>query len=94
MHDIGRIAAEQWAQQHAHRSFDPVEFGTQVARAYLAAKTVLYSAGDEKATAAALAALSIPVERLQALAQLVSLFSRPQEGIPPSGVPGGQGAVL
>jgi hypothetical protein len=94
MNELSLIAAQQWAQQHASRNVDPVEFGANVARAYLAAKTVVHHAGDEKATAAALAALSTPVETLQALAQLVSPPSRPKEGAHPASKPGGQGAVL
>lgn len=65
-----------WAQAHALGQANPVEFGHNAAKVYLAALQTLAHAGDEKATAAALAALSIPSETLQAIAQLSSLSPR------------------
>lgn len=73
MADLAFMAAQQWAQAHAIRRADPVEFGADVARVYLSAQSVAHHAGDERATAAALAALSIPAEVWQSLAQLSSL---------------------
>lgn len=79
MHDIATIAALEWARTNTHHGVDPVEFGANVARAYMAAHATASHAGDEKATAAALASLSIPPAFLQALAQLSSAFLAPTE---------------
>lgn len=38
MVDLELMAATAWAQEHAARNSDPVEFGTKVAQAYLAAQ--------------------------------------------------------
>ncbi len=38
MHDLALMAAQQWAQAHASRNADPVEFGAQVAQVYWAAQ--------------------------------------------------------
>ena len=78
MSNLPLIAATAWAQAHAARSFDPIEFGSNVARVYCAARATEYHAGDEKATAAALAALSIRPEVLQVIAQLSALCLHPQ----------------
>lgn len=80
MHDLALIAAQQWAQAHVSRQSDPVEFGADVARAYLSAQSVVRHAGDEAATAVALAALSIPDETLQALALISSQLRRSPAG--------------
>ena len=79
MSDIALLAAQQWASANTRAGVDPVEFGTQVARVYLAARTTVYHAGDEKATAAALVALSVPDETLRAIALLAGLNSRRTE---------------
>lgn len=79
MSDLALLAAEQWARANMQGGVDPIQFGTKVARVYLAARTTVYHAGDEKATAAALAALSIPDETLRAIALLASLRI-PQKG--------------
>lgn len=73
MNDLSLMAATEWARAHSGRSFDPVEFGNEVALVYLACLNTEHHAGDEKATAAALAALSIPLEVLQLLAQFSAL---------------------
>lgn len=70
MDELALMAATEWATAHASRHSDSVEFGAKVAQAYLAAQTAKHHAGDELATAAAFAALSIPDETLQALALL------------------------
>jgi len=70
MHDIALMAAQQWASANARMNADPVRFGADVARVYLAAKATARHTGDETATAAALTALSVPVETLQWTAQL------------------------
>lgn len=85
MHDIATIAASEWARTNVHAGADPVKFGADVARVYAACKATEFHAGDEKATAAALAALSIPPEVLQALAQLSSAFLGLQAGSSVSG---------
>lgn len=71
MHELALMAAEKWASANARLKSDPVQFGADVARAYLAAKATARSANDETTTAA-LAALSIPSEVLQSLAQPAS----------------------
>lgn len=73
MSDLAIIAASSWAHAHAPANADPVEFGNKVALVYCACQKTEYHAGDEKAIAAALAALSIPSEVLKLLAQLSSL---------------------
>lgn len=73
MDDLSLIAASTWAHAHAPVTHDPVKFGRNVALAYLACQKTKFHAGDEKATAAALAALSVRPEVLQALALLSSL---------------------
>lgn len=70
MNELSIVAATAWANSHSARSFDPVEFGANVARVYVACQLTEHHAGDEKATAAALASLSIRPEVLQAIAQL------------------------
>ena len=79
MSDLALMAATAWAHSHAARSFDPVEFGNQVALVHLACQQTQYHAGDEKAIAAALASLSIPSEVWQSLAQLSSHLLRSKE---------------
>jgi len=73
MSDLALIAATEWAKAHAGRSADPITFGKNVALVYCACRDAQYHAGDEKAMAASLAALSIRPEVLQAIAQLSSL---------------------
>ncbi len=73
MSDLHTQAALIWAQAHAARSFDPVLFGHDVALVARASMATAHHAGDERATAAALAALSVPVETLRVIAQLASL---------------------
>lgn len=90
MHDLSLIAASTWAHAHASSSYDPVKFGHNVALAYLACRDTQYHAGDKKATAAALAALSIPLEVLQRLEQVSSLLIRPT--LSPSDQKAGVGA--
>lgn len=72
-HDIALIAAQEWARANAPGGRDPVEFGNKVALAYCSCRATQYNAGDEKATAAALASLSVRPEVLQLIAQLASL---------------------
>jgi len=76
MSDLALMAASRFAQAHAEIQHDPVAFGRDVALAYLACRDTEHHAGDEKATAAALASLSIPIEALQLLAQLSAHFPR------------------
>ncbi len=73
MHELSFRAAAEWARTNSAPFMDPVEFGHKVALAYLACEKTWASAGDEEATTAALASLSIPPETLQALALLSSL---------------------
>ncbi len=73
MHDLSLMAATEWARAHTTRSHDPISFGNKVAQVYCACRSTQYHAGDEKAMAAALAALSIRPEVLQAIALLASL---------------------
>lgn len=94
MVDMPLMAATAWAQAHAAESKDPVVFGAKVAQVYLAAQAAAYHAGDARATAAALAVLSVPVETLQALEQLCALLPRLQAGAPQTDLPGASGAAL
>lgn len=89
MSDPSEIAAQEWARAHAPNISDPVKFGHQVALAYCAARAAQYG-GDDASTAAALAALSIPLEVLQALEQVACLLTRPAAQCPPKD---GVGAV-
>ena len=73
MSDLHTQAALIWAQAHAGAQDDPVRFGHQVAVVARTSLASYHHAGDERATAAALAALSIRPEVLQAIAQLSSL---------------------
>ena len=73
MSELPIIAATAWAQGHASHSCDPIEFGKNVALVYCACHKTWANAGDEKAMAAALAALSVRPEVLQTIAQLSSL---------------------
>lgn len=73
MHDLSIIAASEWARTNTRTGVDPVKFGNEVALAYLACRATGHHAGDEAATAAALAALSVRPEVLQAIALLSSL---------------------
>lgn len=73
MNDLALIAATEWARTNTRPGIDPVEFGHKVALAHLACRSTEYHAGSEKAMAAALAALSVRPEVLQAIAQLASL---------------------
>lgn len=84
MHDLPKIAATEFARAHTSHESDPIKFGHDVALAYLACSRTLENAGDEKATAAALAALSIPLEVLQCLERVSSLMA------PPAHLPDGQ----
>lgn len=77
MHDLSMMAATEWAKANAFAVSDPIQFGSKVALVYCACRTTQYHAGDEKATAAALAALSIRPETLQAIALLSSLCPLP-----------------
>lgn len=77
MPEIAMLSAAEWARAHAPDNSDPVEFGHKVALVWIACDVALNNRGDEKATAAALAALSIPLEVLQRLEQVSSLLSRP-----------------
>lgn len=73
-----QMAAKAWADAHASRFFnDPVGFGHQVAQVEAAARLTAHHKGDAVATAAALAALSIRPEVLQAISQLASLCPPP-----------------
>lgn len=87
MSDIALIAASAWAQVHAPAHEDPVEFGNKVAQVYCACQKTEYLSGDARATAAALASLSIPSEVWRSLAQLSSLLPRSTETQRP--LPGG-----
>lgn len=73
MSDLALMAATEWARTNSHTGVDPVKFGHRVALAYCACRDTAYHAGNEAATAASLAALSIRPEVLQAIAQLASL---------------------
>lgn len=75
MSDLHTEAALIWAQAHAagSDSKDPVMFGHKVALVYLACQQTKHHAGDEAATSAAIACLSIRPEVLQALALLSSI---------------------
>lgn len=66
-------AALIWAQEHAGRYDSAAEFGRAVALVARACLVTYHHAGDERATAAALAALSVLPETLQAIAHLASL---------------------
>lgn len=92
MHDVALMAATEWAAAHAARCPDPVSCGAKVAQVYLAAKATVNHAGDERATAVALAALSVPAETLQAIALLSSLPSRPKVDMCPAHRAGAAGA--
>lgn len=70
--ELPLIAAAEWARTNAYTGADPVEFGHKVAQVYLAARAAKFHAGDEKATAAALPALSVPVAVWQSLVQLAA----------------------
>lgn len=94
MVDMPLMAATAWAQAHAAESKDPVVFGAKVAQVYLAAQATAHHSGDQKAIAAALAALSIPSEMLRVLALLASRTARPKEGTSQADLSGGQGAAL
>lgn len=89
--EVSLTAARLWAQVHAADAYDAAKFGVNVARAYLACEAAQHNAGDERATAVALAALSIRPEVLQSLSLLSSL-SPGQRSDPletdSSGVPG------
>lgn len=74
MSDLALMAATAFAQAHAPiNHHDPIKFGRDVALAYSACRVTAYHAGDEAATTAALAALSVRPEVLQAIALLASL---------------------
>ena len=73
MHELALMAATEWMKAHAGRNFDPVEFGHRAAQVYLGARATVSNAGDEALTAAALAALSVRPEVLQAISQLAAL---------------------
>jgi hypothetical protein len=82
---LAQMAAAEWAQHHGNLHKDPVEFGHRVALAALAAKVTWSHQGDDKATAAAIAALPVPGEALQLLSQVSALLFRPagsQEPLP------------
>lgn len=81
MHDLCLIAAQAWAGANQHLVADPVAFGAGVARAYMACRTTQRHDGDERATAAALAALSASGETWQWLAQLAEHVRRPPAGL-------------
>lgn len=70
MSDLPLMAATEWARSNSTTERDPVAFGHKVAQVYLAAQATQHHSGNEQATAAALAALSIPAEVWQSLAQL------------------------
>lgn len=52
MHDVALMAAERWAAANTCSGSDPTEFGSSVARAYLAAETAMGQAGGKNAAAA------------------------------------------
>lgn len=85
---VSHTAASEWARVHAAASFDPLEFGRKIGQAYLSCAATLECAGDEAATAASLAALSVRPEVLQALALLASL-ARPDSQCPSQTSPAG-----
>lgn len=76
MSNLAHMAASEWARTNTHAGIDPVEFGNKVAQVYCACVMTERHAGDEVAMAASLAALSIPFEVLQRLAQVSLLLSR------------------
>lgn len=89
-HDVSLFAAQTWAQAHAGGQVNPVEFGHNAAKVYLAALQTLANAGDEEATSAALASLSVPAETWQWLAQLSELVRRRPEAPPAAGSSGAE----
>jgi hypothetical protein len=71
--ELALLAAQEWARLNAPVFSDPVEFGNKVAQVYCACEKTQYHAGDARATAAALAALSVRPEVLQLISQLALL---------------------
>ncbi len=71
--EIALLAASQWAKEHAGLASDTVKFGHQVALVFLACQKTACHAGDEQATAAALASLSVQPEVLRLIEQLALL---------------------
>lgn len=78
--ELSLLAASEWAKANSATGIGPVEFGNRVAQVYLACHKTWANQGDEKATAASLAALSVRPEVLQAIAQLSSLTLRREAG--------------
>ena len=93
--EIPKIAAEEWAKAHAP-SFrpNPIEFGHAAAKVFLACRETLGLAGDEKATAAALAALSVRPEVLQLISQLSELRLPTGQGMSQTAAPASEGSAL
>lgn len=81
MDELALIAAAEWARANSYSVSNPIQFGSMVAQAYMACRETWRNSGDEKATAAALAALSIRPETLQAIALLSSLAPHPPEPV-------------
>lgn len=79
MNDLHTEAALIWAQAHAGRHDSPVEFGHKVALVYLTCLQTRHHTGDEASLVAALTALSVPPEVLQALCQLALHLPRRTE---------------
>jgi len=73
---VAMTCAQIWAGAHAGHAYDGKQFGVAVMNVYLAAKAAASCKGNAPAMAAALAALSIPVETLQALGQIAQLAQR------------------
>lgn len=92
MHDVALMAATEWARAHVSRCGDPVSFGVKVAQVYGASQAAITHAGDERVMAAALAALSVPAETLQAIGLLSSLQARPEAGRSRAHLAGAPGA--
>lgn len=88
MRELALMAATEWAKAHAPVNRDPVDFGRRVAQAYLAARATYSNAGDEALTAAALAALSVRPEVLQAISQLAALTPLTTAGNSQTAFPG------
>jgi len=73
---VAMTCAQTWAGAHAERAYDGRQFGVDVMNVYLAAEAAFARQGDAKAMAAALTALSVPAEVLQALERFVALYQR------------------
>lgn len=82
MPDLPLMAATEWVRSNSTTERDPVVFGHKVAQVYLAAQATRHHSGNEQATAAALAALSVPAidtNSAQDGQELKAILAFPQE---------------